>query len=240
MDITRQGQSDGSDFAELLARVRRHWWLVALLGVAGMAGAAVIVAHQPKVYEASTSVLVQPVSAGQDTSVAGGRTRGDLNLDTEAQLVQSTAVATEAGKLLRVTTPPDQLAVGVTVDVPANTSVLVVTYAAATPARAQAGSHAFAQAYLQNRQDSAAADLAGQLATVNNKLQQLNGQLAQINVQLAAASPQSATKANLDSQRSTVVTQINTLTGRANFAPLLARDAVAARLFVLTAVAVMA
>ena len=58
------------------------------------AGAAGYTSAQPKVYESHTSVLVQP--AGSDTNVVGGRTRGDINLDTEAQLVRSTAVAAGA------------------------------------------------------------------------------------------------------------------------------------------------
>ena len=207
-------QSDLSDF---LGRARRHWWIVLLLGAAGVAGGAAFTQHQPKVYESATSVLVQPVGAGQDANVVGGRTKGDLNLDTEAQLVRSTAVATDAAALLRVTTPPAALAAKVAVEVPANTSVLVITYAAGSARDAQAHSHAFAQAYLQNRQDSATADLTAQLGTVNGKLQQLNAQLAQINAQLAAlARSQSPIKSNLESQRSTITSQINTLTGRAN------------------------
>src|SRR5919201_117529 len=67
------------------------------------------------------------------------------------------------------------------------------------------------------RQDSATADLSGQLATVNGKLQQLNTQLAQVNAQLAnLAKSASPTKANLENQRNTIAGQINTLTGRAN------------------------
>ena len=48
-----------------------------------------VTARQPKVYESATSVLVQPTGAGQDTNVSGGRTKGEINLDTEAQLVRS-------------------------------------------------------------------------------------------------------------------------------------------------------
>ena len=66
-----------------------------------------------------------------------------------------TDIATAAQKLLKVTTPPDQLAANVTVTVPPNTTVLTLTYAAGAPKEAQSGSHAFAIAYLQNRQATA-------------------------------------------------------------------------------------
>src|SRR5205823_3616760 len=113
-----------------------------------------------------------------------GRTKSDINLDTEAQLVASTPVATEAAKLLRTKTSPDSLAANVTVEVPPNTSVLTITYAADTAKAAQAASHSFAQAYLQNRQDSATADLTNQLNTINGKLGQLNDALGKVNGQL--------------------------------------------------------
>ena len=48
----------------------------------------------PKVYESRRRVLVQAVD--QDTNAHGGRTKGTINLDTEAQLVGSGAVAVKA------------------------------------------------------------------------------------------------------------------------------------------------
>jgi Mrp family chromosome partitioning ATPase/capsular polysaccharide biosynthesis protein len=213
MDTAHPPQSDISDFAR---RVRRHWWVVLLAAAAGVSGAVVFTDHEPKVYQSATSVLVEPVGFGQDASVVGGRTKGDLNLDTEAQLVRSTAVATDAGKLLRSGTPPERLADNVEVGVPANTSVLMITYSAGDAKAAQAGSHAFAEAYLRNREDTANADLAGQMSTVDAKLKQLSASLAQINATLAQLRPDSPDRANLDSQRATTVNQINTLSGRLN------------------------
>jgi Mrp family chromosome partitioning ATPase/capsular polysaccharide biosynthesis protein len=197
-----------------LGLARRHWWLVLVLVALGVLGAAQFTRMEPKVYESSTSVLVQP--SGTDTNVVGGRTKGDINLDTEAQLVRSTAVATAAGKLLKTTDSPDALAVNVTVEVPANTSVLVITYAAPTAQAARDGSHAFATSYLQNRDESARADLAGQIGTLNAKLTQLNAQLAQVNRMLAPLKNSDPNRANLENQRSTISAQIDSLTGRVN------------------------
>lgn len=211
MEVTRPVPSDVSDYLGLL---RRHWWVVVLLTLAGVGAAAAVSQRQPKVYQAATSVLVQP--AGRDTNVVGGRTRGEINLDTEAQLVRSTAVATGAGRLLAAGDPPDDLARQVTVKVPPNTAVLVITYAADSPQAAQQGSHAFAEAYLRNRQDSAVADLEAQIAAVNLKIRQLNATLTQVNRRLAGIRRGSPDRVILDSQRATTIDQINMLASRLN------------------------
>ena len=213
MDLNHTADTTGVD---PLGMARRHWWLVLLLIVLGVAGAVQFTRMQTKVYESSTSVLVMPTGGGSDTNVAGGCTKGDINLDTEAQLVASTAVASSAGELLHSAGPADRLAANVTVSVPANTSVLVITYSAPTARGAQSGSHAFAEAYLKNRQNSAESDLAQQIATLNDKVTQLNGQLAAINSQLAPLKGSDPDRANLDSQRSTVANQINSLSSRVN------------------------
>ena len=144
------------DLSDYLGLLRRQWWLVVLgcvLGVGGGFGANQVMA---KTYESVTSVLVQP--AGQDTNVAGGRTKGDINLDTEAQLVGSTQIAVGAADLLRSGDAPDVLAKGVSVT-SRRTPRCWRSPTSADPARAQAGSHAFAEAYLRNREASAQAGI---------------------------------------------------------------------------------
>jgi Mrp family chromosome partitioning ATPase/capsular polysaccharide biosynthesis protein len=192
--------------ADPLGQVRRHWWLVVLLAAAGLGAASQVTDWLPMVYEASTSVMVEPTSGGQGTGAGRGP---EINLDTEAQLVTSTAVATGAASLLHSTAPPAALVADVSVQVPPNTSVLVIAFDAAHARDAQAGSRAFAQAYLRNRADSARADIAGRVAVLTDKLNQLNTSLAQVNAGIGARSPD---RADLDTQRSTIVSQINTLT----------------------------
>ena len=218
MDANRPNRADAPEQigVDLLGMARRHWWLGLLLVLVGVGAAAQFTRLQPKVYESATSVLVQPTGSGQDTNVVGGRTKGDINLDTEAQLVRSTAVAADAAALLRSTEPADALARHVHVEVPANTSVLVITFEAADPTLAQAGSHAFAESYLRNREQSARADLTGQIATLNDKLSQLNTQLGQVNAKLAPLRASDPNRANLESQRATLTTQVNTLASRLN------------------------
>ena len=103
--------------------------------------------------------------SGRTPTRSGGRTKGTINLDTEAQLVRLRRGRGSAAALLRAADRPDELARDVSVEVPANTTVLVITYERGRPARrAQAGSHAFAEAYLRNREETAQADLDAQIA----------------------------------------------------------------------------
>src|SRR4051794_40876188 len=150
MDMPRPASYDASDY---LGMVRRHWWIVLAFVLAGVLGATAGARTQPKEYEATASVLVLALGS-QDANASNGRTTGNINLDTEAQLVTSTDVATAAGQLLKVTTPASTLAAAVQVSVPPNTTVLDISYDAPTAAQAQAGAHAFAAAYLAARQNA--------------------------------------------------------------------------------------
>ena len=163
-------------------------------------------------------MLVQPTGAGQDTNVSGGRTKGEINLDTEAQLVRSTAVAADAAKLLRSTTgPPDALAArrlgrgagehrGPGDHVPG----------ARRPRRAGRIARVRRGVPAQPRGDRAPTTWPSRSPRVDGKLKQLNAALAPINARLATVRPDSPERPNLESQRSTITAQVNTLSGRLN------------------------
>jgi Mrp family chromosome partitioning ATPase len=203
-----------SDVAHYLGAVRRHWWIALAATAAGLGVGAAVTHSLPRVYESSSSVLVQAVD--QDVNAQGGRTKGAVNLDTEAQLVGSGAVAAKAAALLRTDVPPVELAHSVSVQVPANTTVLVITFQADSPLKAQAGSHAFAEAYLRNREESARSVLDKQIASLNLKVKQLTTSLTGINAKLAQAKRGSSIESNLLSLRSNSQNQLNSLTGRLN------------------------
>jgi len=203
-----------ADVSHYFGIFRRHWWIALIATGAGLGAGVALTKALPKTYESSASVLVQALD--QDTNAAGGRTKGSVNLDTEAQLVRSGAVATGAAKLLRTTRSPIDLAKDVSVEVPANTTVLVITFQAGTPPDAQSGAHAFAEAYLQNRQNTAQSGLDQQIKTLTAKVKQLTTTLTGINSRLANAAKGSPDQSNLLSLRSNSQNQLNGLTGRLN------------------------
>ncbi|MEV6637562.1 Wzz/FepE/Etk N-terminal domain-containing protein [Actinoplanes sp. NPDC051470] len=209
-----EARPGSADLSHYVGMFRRHWWVVLAATGAGLGLGAALTSTLPRVYESSTSVLVSAVE--QDTNQSGGRTKGSINLDTEAQLVGSGAVAVKAAALLRSTGNPLELAHAVSVEVPANTTVLVITFEADTPQKAQAGSHAFAEAYLRNREQTARSGLDSQIKSLSLKIRQLTTNLTSINARLAKAKAGSSERSNLESLRSNSQNQLNSMTGRLN------------------------
>ena len=205
---------ESADLSHYLGVFRRHWWVVLTAAGVGLGLGAVITQAVPKVFESSTSVLVLAVPG--DANAFGGRTKGPINLDTEAQLVVSSTIAAKAAALLRSPVNPTELARDASVEVPANTTVLVIRYQADNPQGAQAGSHAFAEAYLRNREETAQAVLDRQIKTLNDKIKQLSANLNSTNTRLARANPGSFERSNLESLRNNYQNQLNSLTGRLN------------------------
>jgi capsular polysaccharide biosynthesis protein len=77
-----------------------------------------------------------------------------VNMDTEKQIAESTAVAEKAAEALGTNEAPEALLEDLSVSVPTNSLVLEITFADPDPARAQAGAQAFADAYLSTRSNA--------------------------------------------------------------------------------------
>lgn len=150
-------------------------WLPILLGVVVgvLAGLALQKAQTPT-YLSSTSVLVQDPGVSNTTTVTGARTASAVNLDTESNLVTSTAVVSETRRLLRSRDSLTTIAARITVSVPPNSNLLKIMYSAGTPKAAQAGSAAVADAYLKNRGDTAKAYLAAQVKLLQTNYDSTN------------------------------------------------------------------
>src|SRR5437660_2838915 len=198
---------DSFEAADYVGVLRRRWWIALALTCIGLVGAYGYVTVAPKVYSATASVNVVPTAADQSNAVAGSRTAGaTVNLDTQAQVVTSTGVATLAGKMMNSPLTPWQLAQQVSVTVPPNSSILNVTCKASTPAGSATCANDFAKAYLQDRQQSAVNFVNGQLKTLQQQVTGLNQSIAALSTKISALpsnSPQRATDvAQMDSDKS--------------------------------------
>jgi Mrp family chromosome partitioning ATPase/capsular polysaccharide biosynthesis protein len=186
--------------------IRRHRLLLCgtvLLGLsAGIAAPQVL----PTSYRATTTVLVFPVptSSGVDAPI---------NLDTEAQLARSADIVTRAAAILGA---KDQarLASEVSVTPVTGSSVLAVTYTAATPAAAQAGAQAFAHAYLADRESAATDAVRTQTAALQALRAIAANQVASIDAQIARLAASSARAATLRDSRAAVEGRVMTLSSR--------------------------
>ncbi|WP_051325467.1 Wzz/FepE/Etk N-terminal domain-containing protein [Glycomyces tenuis] len=162
---------------------RRSWWLIVGTVAVALAAGICYTAATEKVYESTASVLVMPTAT--DTDVAGARTAGQINLDTEAQLVKSTEVAQAAAERLEGP-PADELSQQVSVTVPPNTSVLKISFRAADPETARAGTVAFSEAYLAHRMAAATASLEGSITATQTSLDALDTEIGGVEDQLAS------------------------------------------------------
>jgi uncharacterized protein involved in exopolysaccharide biosynthesis len=144
-------------FADYGRVVRRRWRIIGSCILLGCLLATAAFAATHKTYEAHTNVLVLPL-ATQTTATPSDV----IDLDTEAQLVTSNAVARQARLIIG---PEIGLGVAdlqdrVQVSAPVNTTILSISFSAHQPKVAQAGAQAFATAYLANRQEDDEASLA--------------------------------------------------------------------------------
>lgn len=156
--------------------IRRGGLAFVLAVLLGLIGGLLVAKLSPKRYTATAAVLVSATGVESGTTATNGRTSGDINLDTEAQLVTSAGVlaaATAADQGLdRYST--DHLLASISVTVPANTTVLQISYTDTTPRRAQVGANALATAYLDNRETVANNLLGNEKKDVNASISALN------------------------------------------------------------------
>ncbi len=153
MELSSSGGT--ATLGEFADAMRRRWWMIVIGALIGVALGAAYLVVAPKTYIASASVRVYNVGGDFDNTVEGARTISDINMDTEAQLVRSQSVSSMAAATLDTKEKVGQLVQRVTVTVPPNTSVLKISFTAATAANAADGAEAYADAYLQNRLESA-------------------------------------------------------------------------------------
>ena len=204
---------DTFETADYLRTLRRRWWIVLVLFIVGGAGAAAYIKVAPKVYAATTSVYVTANEATTN-QVAGGRTSGQVNMDSEAQVVQSMAVATLAANLLHTSIPPATLSKHVAVAVPPNSQVLQITCEQPTGSSAAACSQAFARAYLQNQTTAATDALKGALSTLHGQILTLQHATAALTAKVASLPPNSASRANAQAQLTSDRAQLNSLSNQ--------------------------
>jgi len=166
-------------------------------------------------YAATAKVLVTPTGVDESAVPANGQgTKTGVNLDTEAKLLFSPPVVREAKSLLKSPLDGDALTAGVKLDVPVNSQILAVSYRATSAGEAQRGAQAFATAYLNIRRSLAAANLAGQIKSVQQQLTTVRGELATVAEKLAATSRTARERAFVQAQADVLTSQTAALSDR--------------------------
>jgi capsular polysaccharide biosynthesis protein len=193
--------------------LRRNWLTVLLAVVLGATAGALLAQVQHKQYKSSASVQVTATGVQDSTSLANSRTSDTINLDTEAQLAKSTAVAQRVRSMnpARAALSTSDLTKHLSISVPPNTQVLVLTYTAGSPNAAAQFANDFARAYLDERRRTAQATLDAQLAKIRANLNALDSSLRDVTVQLATLPAKSEQRNYASARRALLISQITEL-----------------------------
>jgi capsular polysaccharide biosynthesis protein/Mrp family chromosome partitioning ATPase len=199
-----------TDYAGVL---RRRWWLIVAVAIIGTLASVGYFKVSHKVYTATASVYVT-ASSGTADQVANGRTTGTVNLDTEAQVVQSATVAEGAAKLMHTVTVLPQLIKRVSVTVPANSQVLSISCEGSSAAGAANCAQSFAQAYLTYSSDSTTASIKSQISTLNSNINTLQSASTKLKVAISNLPDNSAQRLGDDEQLSSYHNELGSLNGQ--------------------------
>jgi capsular polysaccharide biosynthesis protein/Mrp family chromosome partitioning ATPase len=193
--------------------LRRRWWIIAAATIIGTVGALgyLLVAH--KIYTATASVAVSATAANSN-QVSNGRTTGSVNLDTEAQVVDSLTVAKAAAKRMHATDTPQQLMARVSVTVPPNSQVLTISCTSASPAIAASCAQSFAQAYLNYVSSQTTSLVNGQILVLQKKIDTLQSGAASLSIEVASLPSNSSHRANASVELTSDQNQLTSLNGQ--------------------------
>ncbi len=170
--------ADQDPQGRLTGVARRHLKLVFTLAIAGLLLGAAAGLLLPASAKATATVLISPLD-GNPYSPNG---RGDdlTNLQSEAQLVTADSVQQVVRQKLR---SADRTRVSVTV--PPNTQVLLITYTGASATAARDGAQAFANGYLDYRKQRAQGVLDERARKLRDQEKRIQQQLTATNARMS-------------------------------------------------------
>jgi polysaccharide biosynthesis transport protein len=209
-----------STLSEYGSALLRRWWVLLLGMLVGGAIAAAYLAVANKTYTSTAAVQVTDTGVSDSSTPASSRiTTPNVDMDTEALIVTSNTVASLAAKGLHTDLTPSELASKVKVTVPPNSAVLSIAFQAGNADDARLGAQVFASSYLANRQSIAAALVASELKSLNDRLPPLNKQLQDLTGQIVTLPANSPEHAYAVAQQAVISTQIDSINAAIN--PLL-------------------
>jgi capsular exopolysaccharide synthesis family protein len=205
---TGPAEADGAAVLRgYLGVLRRRWLLVLVILVLVVGAALAYTALATPTFQSQSEVLVR----GVDSPLGGNGGASDVSLETERQVVLSTAVADRARKAMRFPGSPVELLTHVSVTVPAATQILTITVSSADPTVAQQGAQAFADAYLDYRRERAIQAATGASAVVQRRIGALQEPLRKANATLADPATSAVERQQATATRDSLVGQISAL-----------------------------
>jgi polysaccharide biosynthesis transport protein len=192
--------------------LRKRYRLIVAVVVACVLAAVVVSFAQPKVYSATSEVLL---STQQQTTVQGETLNAPNQfanqVGTQAELVESAAIEQAANEILgdQVDDVREVSASGVS-----NTFILSITATSEVPEVAQAAANAYSDAYLQNRQESAINRVLAVGETVADSRTDLENEASELERRISELPAGDPSIGSLEGQQERIESQISELQNR--------------------------
>lgn len=162
---TGQAQVQLDDYWRIL---RSRWTTILLAGLVGLGLAAVYGGASPPTYEATSTVLLRPLTSDPLQQLdAGSRA---IEPATERQIALSLTTATRAKELLGTNATPEQLLEQAEVEITADADILRFVFTSPDAQRSADTVDAFAQSYLAYRNGRARDSVAAVRSNLENRL----------------------------------------------------------------------
>jgi polysaccharide biosynthesis transport protein len=197
------------ELGDYLGILRRRWLLIVTLVVLAGAAATIWSLQRPPSYQATTSILVRPITSDQ----FGGQVRPDqlLNMANEQQVVLSTPVAAKVVAALHANETPEELLERVSVDVPAKSLVLAIHFSDPVPRVAQRGADEVAEAYLDVRSRGVEQQIKASVAGLERQVESLGQEREQQNAILSDSGATPSQRQSAQALKDTITQQIQSL-----------------------------
>jgi capsular exopolysaccharide synthesis family protein len=200
----RSAPEPSPDLQEALAVVWHRKWQILAIALLTLCVALFLSSRRTPVYESQARLLVTPVEGVEGDPSSSS----PPNLATESELVSSVAVAQIVATNLNLTERPRDLLGNLSVDNPAETEILEISYSDPIPRQAQRISMGFAEAYLQFREETATRAILKSGEAIQSEIAVLTQQLQSMERQLQGMSATDPNRSSLEAQATLVRSSI--------------------------------
>lgn len=205
-------QERPAHLGDYLAILRVHKWSILVVTAVFLGAGFLYASRQPPMYSSQAKVLVlQGAAVSPNIPNTGGQAGKPLNLETEVQIVNSSAVAEAVQQDLNTDQTVQSLLKHVKPDYAVESQVLVISFSAGTPDGAQAGAQAFAEAYIDFKNTQANAVVDQQRGDLDEQLTKATDQLDAVSRRLADATPGTAEFAVAANQKDVLLGRIGNI-----------------------------
>ena len=174
--------SDSIDLRDQVAVLRRRWQLIAAVTAIGLVLGVLLSLIRTTQYEATTSLVVEPVAASAASSTTPVLEPEEIA--TQVQVIASRRVANRVLEELGLDESPEDLLKDISVEQVEDTRVVRVTAVYPDPIMAAQIADGFAKSYLGLRRQSSAAQLAAAQAGIRRQLQDARQRLRTVKERL--------------------------------------------------------